>query len=169
MGRGRRYRLRASGRRTPQRRGRSTRILAADFSTGSAVALPAGGKPRVRRTHAVDTQRIRTRGGGGRSAPDQSGAFDEHLSAYRPRLAHAHPSRFAARTRSRAAGNSAIRPSLMQSYRAPWWLPGGHLQTIYPYFLLKRRPPPYRRERWETPDGDFIDVDWADDRDGHAP
>jgi uncharacterized protein len=57
----------------------------------------------------------------------------------------------------------------MQPYRAPWWLPGGHLQTIYPYFLLKRRPPPYRRERWETPDGDFIDLDWADNREGHAP
>ena len=47
-------------------------------------------------------------------------------------------------------------------YRAPWWLPGGHLQTIYPYLLLKRRAQPYRRERWDTPDGDFIDLDWTD-------
>lgn len=52
----------------------------------------------------------------------------------------------------------------MKDYRAPWWLPGGHLQTIYPYFVLKRRPPPYRRERWDTPDGDFIDLDWVDGR-----
>ncbi|HEV8259259.1 MAG TPA: alpha/beta hydrolase, partial [Burkholderiales bacterium] len=50
----------------------------------------------------------------------------------------------------------------MKDYRAPWWLPGGHLQTIYPYFILKRRPPPYRRSRWDTPDGDFIDLDWLD-------
>lgn len=50
----------------------------------------------------------------------------------------------------------------MRPYRAPWWLPGGHLQTIYPYLLLKRRPQPFRRERWETPDGDFIDLDWTD-------
>ena len=57
----------------------------------------------------------------------------------------------------------------MRPYRAPWWLPGGHLQTIYPYFLLKRHPPPFRRERWETPDGDFIDLDWMDERDDHAP
>jgi predicted alpha/beta-fold hydrolase len=57
----------------------------------------------------------------------------------------------------------------MRPYRAPWWLPGGHLQTIYPYFLLKRRAPPYRRERWETPDGDFIDLDWVDDSADHAP
>ena len=57
----------------------------------------------------------------------------------------------------------------MRPYRAPWWLPGGHLQTIYPYLLLKRRAPPYRRERWETPDGDFIDLDWVNERDDHAP
>jgi len=57
----------------------------------------------------------------------------------------------------------------MRPYHAPWWLPGGHLQTIYPYFLLKRRRPPYRRERWETPDGDFIDLDCVDSRDNHAP
>jgi predicted alpha/beta-fold hydrolase len=44
-------------------------------------------------------------------------------------------------------------------YRAPAWLPGGHAQTIWPV-LRKPAPPPYRRERWETPDGDFIDVDW---------
>ncbi len=47
----------------------------------------------------------------------------------------------------------------MIPYRAPAWLPGGHAQTIWP-ILRKNVPPPYRRERWETPDGDFIDVDW---------
>ncbi len=47
-------------------------------------------------------------------------------------------------------------------YRAPWWLPGGHLQTVYPFFFLRQRPPRYRRERWDTPDGDFIDLDWVD-------
>ncbi len=47
------------------------------------------------------------------------------------------------------------------SYRAPAWLPGGHAQTLYP-LLIKPPPPAYRRERWDTPDGDFIDVDWID-------
>jgi phosphomannomutase / phosphoglucomutase len=47
-------------------------------------------------------------------------------------------------------------------YRAPWWLPGGHLQTIYPYLFLRNPVPSYRRERIETPDGDFIDLDWVD-------
>jgi uncharacterized protein len=46
-------------------------------------------------------------------------------------------------------------------YRAPHWLPGGHAQTLYP-LLIKSTPPVYRRERWDTPDGDFIDLDWVD-------
>jgi len=46
-------------------------------------------------------------------------------------------------------------------YRAPKWLPGGHAQTIYP-LVIKPRPPAYRRERWDTPDGDFIELDWID-------
>jgi len=50
----------------------------------------------------------------------------------------------------------------MQAYRAPCWLPGGHLQTIWPALWARRTRGPvpvYRRERWATPDGDFIDVD----------
>ncbi len=49
----------------------------------------------------------------------------------------------------------------MTSYRSPGWLPGGHAQTIYP-LLIRPDPLPYHRERWETPDGDFIDLDWTD-------
>ncbi|MEY4140486.1 MAG: hypothetical protein RLZZ371_2668 [Pseudomonadota bacterium] len=50
-------------------------------------------------------------------------------------------------------------------YNAPWWLPGGHAQTIWPALqgradLLAATP--YRRERWATPDDDFVDVDWLD-------
>lgn len=50
-------------------------------------------------------------------------------------------------------------------YRAPVWLPGGHLQTIWP---VARAPavPAYTRERWDTPDGDFIDTDWLPYRPG---
>ena len=52
----------------------------------------------------------------------------------------------------------------MRPYASPWWLPGGHLQTIWP--VLARPPrPALERERWDTPDGDFIDVDWAGPRD----
>ena len=48
----------------------------------------------------------------------------------------------------------------MTAYRAPRWLPGGHAQTIWP-LLIRPDPLPYHRERWDTPDGDFIDLDWS--------
>lgn len=50
----------------------------------------------------------------------------------------------------------------MDGYRAPRWLPGGNLQTIWAAELARRHlgpPPRWERERWSTPDGDFIDVD----------
>jgi predicted alpha/beta-fold hydrolase len=48
----------------------------------------------------------------------------------------------------------------MDGYRAPRWLPGAHLQTIWPALFAHRgAPPALRRERWATPDGDFVDVD----------
>ncbi len=49
-------------------------------------------------------------------------------------------------------------------YHAPWWLPGGNTQTIWAALASKRHfgaAPRWRRERWATPDGDFIDVDHA--------
>lgn len=48
-------------------------------------------------------------------------------------------------------------------YRAPIWLPGGNAQTIWPALFARRTVGPrpiYRRERWSTPDGDFVDVDF---------
>lgn len=53
----------------------------------------------------------------------------------------------------------------MKSYRSPWWLPGGHLQTIWPALCAKRfsnAPVAWRRERWTTPDQDFVDVDFCE-------
>ena len=55
----------------------------------------------------------------------------------------------------------------MKPYVAPRWLPGGHAQTIYP-LLIKPAPLAYWRVRWETPDGDFIDLDW-NEATGKAP
>jgi predicted alpha/beta-fold hydrolase len=54
----------------------------------------------------------------------------------------------------------------LNSYTAPPWLPGGNLQTIWPAVFGRRTfgpPPAYRRERWTTPDGDFVDLDWLED------
>ena len=54
----------------------------------------------------------------------------------------------------------------MQQYHAPRWLIGGNAQTIWPALFSKRfhgPAPSFTRERWATPDGDFVDVDWQGD------
>jgi len=56
----------------------------------------------------------------------------------------------------------------MHDYRAPRWMlgrgaVGGNVQTIWPALFSRRFDgvaPVLRRERWDTPDGDFIDVDF---------
>ncbi len=52
------------------------------------------------------------------------------------------------------------------TYIAPRWLPGGHLQTIYPATCIARPPVFYRRERWAAPDADFVDMDFVDGEPG---
>ena len=62
---------------------------------------------------------------------------------------------------SGSAGAAAPLPDGL--YRAPWWLPGGNLQTLYAPLLnralLPARGVCFARERWATPDGDFVDID----------
>lgn len=57
--------------------------------------------------------------------------------------------------------------------QVPWWLPGGHAQTIASAFWAQRGDGPtlqWQRERWGTPDGDFLDVDVLDEPAGdNAP
>lgn len=48
----------------------------------------------------------------------------------------------------------------MNPYRPPRWLPGRHLQTIYPAAWMRMPHIDYRREQWQTPDGDLIELDW---------
>lgn len=53
-----------------------------------------------------------------------------------------------------SAGTSALH------FNPAWWLPDGHSQTLW----RKISPPPViakRRQRLELADGDFIDLDWA--------
>lgn len=56
------------------------------------------------------------------------------------------------------------------SYVAPLWLPGGNAQTIVAAKFARRYTgvaPAWQRERWCTPDQDFIDVDWL--QHNHTP
>ncbi|MDO8907347.1 MAG: alpha/beta fold hydrolase [Pseudohongiella sp.] len=51
-------------------------------------------------------------------------------------------------------------PDPLQDFRSPWWLPGGHLQTVWR--KLVSAPQLHRsRRRIELQDGDFIDLDFA--------
>lgn len=43
---------------------------------------------------------------------------------------------------------------------APFWQFNGHLQTLAPGILRRIKDIDYQRERIETPDGDFLDLDW---------
>ena len=49
------------------------------------------------------------------------------------------------------------------------WLPGQHLGTVYASVARPFPRPAFRRERWELPDGDFLDVDRLDGSARGAP
>ena len=54
----------------------------------------------------------------------------------------------------------------------PFWLPNGHLESIYPALFRKILGIRYKRERFITPDSDFLDLDWSfaeQDPDGSNP
>lgn len=44
------------------------------------------------------------------------------------------------------------------TYRPAWWLPGPHARTIWSKFFHDAPPVVAREERWETPDGDFVEL-----------
>ena len=46
-----------------------------------------------------------------------------------------------------------------EPFRAAPWLPGAHAQTVAGRLFRRPRPPAFRRERIELPDGDFVDLD----------
>jgi predicted alpha/beta-fold hydrolase len=51
-------------------------------------------------------------------------------------------------------------------FNAPYWLPGGNAQTIWPALMSRRfhgPAPTWSRQRWRTPDADFIDLDFGGD------
>ena len=47
-----------------------------------------------------------------------------------------------------------------------WWLPGPHLQTLWPSLLRRRPPLTLERQRLELADGDFVDLSWSGPADG---
>lgn len=49
-------------------------------------------------------------------------------------------------------------------FKPAWWCRGAHLQTLWPNRFRPRPDIALARERFELPDGDFLDIDWT----GHA-
>jgi predicted alpha/beta-fold hydrolase len=60
-------------------------------------------------------------------------------------------------------------PVCSSPYSPPLALVGGHLQTLYGTFFRRIDFSYDRRERIDTPDGDFLDLDWAAARSAPRP
>ena len=43
-------------------------------------------------------------------------------------------------------------------YSPAWWIPGGHLQTLWGKLFRRQTPAATLLQRWDTPDGDFLEV-----------
>src|SRR5688572_16446205 len=65
-----------------------------------------------------------------------------------------------ARTRSHGARDDPGR--MTAPFTAPHWLANRHAQTLYAALLAPAPRVAFRRERWDTPDGDFVDVDFVE-------
>jgi len=48
------------------------------------------------------------------------------------------------------------------SFRPAWWLTNTHMQTMYSTFMRHVKAPIDSTERFELPDGDFVDLAWAE-------
>lgn len=51
-------------------------------------------------------------------------------------------------------------PSIDRPFKPAWWCRGGHAQTIAGALFRPRPILPLNRRRFETPDGDFLDLDF---------
>ncbi len=66
-----------------------------------------------------------------------------------------------------ARGRSRVRARVVSSgFRPAPWLAGPHGQTLWPNSVRRRARPPVTVERVDTPDGDFLDLAWAEGGNG---
>src|ERR1700761_2948946 len=82
------------------------------------------------------------------------------MSTTHDKKASSRPALDAAAAAVEAAVGASVEATIDMLYRAPLWLPNSHVQTIVPALFGRRPAVPYERERWDTPDGDFIDLDF---------
>jgi len=60
-------------------------------------------------------------------------------------------------------------PEVPGNFEPPPWARGPNTQTVLGRLLRPRQTPSLRRERWTTPDGDFVDLDFTPDVDPSSP
>jgi len=88
-----------------------------------------------------------------------------HARERRPRVVHASES---------LAAKVVLECGAGEGYRPAWWLPGGHLDTLYAHYRLNLFPPPFPclREELRGDDGGVFSIDFdaeAQDLPGTAP
>ncbi|HTS79173.1 MAG TPA: alpha/beta fold hydrolase [Myxococcaceae bacterium] len=64
----------------------------------------------------------------------------------------------------RSAASGVPAPAFVPTmpFRPAWGASGPQRQTLLAHLLRRPRPPPLRRERIDTHDGDFLDLDWLE-------
>jgi uncharacterized protein len=58
---------------------------------------------------------------------------------------------------------------MSEVFTPAWWIRGPHAQTLWGIYFRKQMELPLRRERLELDDGDFLDLDWLDQKDKTRP
>lgn len=58
---------------------------------------------------------------------------------------------------------------IASEFQPPWWARNKHVQTIYPRFFQRRKPLSTRIERVDLPDGDFVNLLWAEAKSSFNP
>lgn len=54
--------------------------------------------------------------------------------------------------------STVVSRSSKDTYAPAWWIPGGHLQTLWGKLVRRRPRVPTRAEQWTTPDGDSLEI-----------
>ncbi len=55
---------------------------------------------------------------------------------------------------------------IKSKFRPAWWLLGPHVQTLWPNRIRRKPRVKLHHERFELPDGDFIDTEWTSRKEG---
>lgn len=74
------------------------------------------------------------------------------------------PIAFRSIPKEQALCHDAEVPVIKSEYSARLFFRNGHFQTVYPVLFRRENAAIYQRERIETPDGDFLDLDWSRNR-----